>query len=585
MSKKFRAVSALFLVAAFAVTASLFLGSSERVSAQRDAGEPGSHAYARHQDALGLADKEGPASYADQVAELNAYPAAGITADEIAGAQTAFNSIKGHGFGRGKHSTASWFSSARPGDLPVVAQPPRQRVPGLRTDHGVGDLADVRQVQCTRVGRRRRRRRLATDKALSGNPRWVNVSDGYFASGAIGALTYDAAHHTLYAGTGEDAARVTPRRASVSTSRPTTATPGQRSAATPLRQPGDPAESRSIRTTRRGNTFTSPTGAACTASRRRRPVRSRRSPALRGVGVWKSTDGGATFTLLAPQNGRRLVRRRARRSRRASARLAGRRGRRRPDACARDLRRRVQRGRVAFDRQRRQPGRTSIRARSIRWSRNTSPFFRTCGAAADRSEFALVTTPDGHTRMYQTEGDSGAADGYERSRTSSATGTTAASSSPTASSGEPDVRRQDEHRADDTHRRGRQHRGQLLQPRLRDVRLLHRPVLVRPGREQPARAAEHGLRLRLVRVRRGPDLIEASSTRSAALEPCCLLSRDGGNTFTDLTEDATRRRRRTACTPISTRWSRSGQAAAVLGGLGRRPDAVGRHAGGHLGAM
>src|SRR5205807_5497697 len=45
-----------------------------------------------------------------------------------------------------------------------------------------------------------------TDKALSGNGNWVNVSDGTFASGAIGALTYDAAHHTLYAGTGENAA-------------------------------------------------------------------------------------------------------------------------------------------------------------------------------------------------------------------------------------------------------------------------------------------------------------------------------------------------------------------------------------------
>ena len=29
------------------------------------------------------------------------------------------------------------------------------------------------------------------------------------------------------------------------------------------------------------------------------------------------------------------------------------------------------------------------------------------GSSADRSEFALATTPDGHTRMYQTEGDSG----------------------------------------------------------------------------------------------------------------------------------------------------------------------------------
>src|SRR5206468_5383340 len=45
-----------------------------------------------------------------------------------------------------------------------------------------------------------------TDKGLSGNANWVNISDGSFASGAIGALTYDTANDTLYAGTGEDAA-------------------------------------------------------------------------------------------------------------------------------------------------------------------------------------------------------------------------------------------------------------------------------------------------------------------------------------------------------------------------------------------
>jgi len=110
VSKRFRAFAALFLVTAAAVAASLLLGSSQRVSAQRDAGEPGSRAYERHHDELAMADKEGPASYADQVAELNAYPADSITADQIAGAQAALNSIKGHGFGRGKHSTTSWYS-------------------------------------------------------------------------------------------------------------------------------------------------------------------------------------------------------------------------------------------------------------------------------------------------------------------------------------------------------------------------------------------------------------------------------------------------------------------------------------------
>ena len=44
-----------------------------------------------------------------------------------------------------------------------------------------------------------------TDKALGG-ANWVNISDCFFQSGATGALTYDATHNALYAGTGEDAA-------------------------------------------------------------------------------------------------------------------------------------------------------------------------------------------------------------------------------------------------------------------------------------------------------------------------------------------------------------------------------------------
>ena len=41
-----------------------------------------------------------------------------------------------------------------------------------------------------------------TDDALASNPTWTNVSSS-FGTSAIGSLTYDAASHTLYAGTGE----------------------------------------------------------------------------------------------------------------------------------------------------------------------------------------------------------------------------------------------------------------------------------------------------------------------------------------------------------------------------------------------
>jgi hypothetical protein len=207
VSKRLRALAALFVVVAAAVAASLLLGSSERVSAQRDAGEPGSSAYERHMDELGMADKEGPASYADQMAELNAYPADSVTADEIAGAQAAFSSIKGHGYGRGKHSTTSWYSLG----------PTSEIYPSSLNRHGSEYVASGRisalamsptcdKSRCTVWAGAAGGGVWRTDKALSGNPNWTNVSDGFFGTNAIGTLTYDAAHHTLYAGTGELAA-------------------------------------------------------------------------------------------------------------------------------------------------------------------------------------------------------------------------------------------------------------------------------------------------------------------------------------------------------------------------------------------
>jgi hypothetical protein len=207
VSKRFRAATALLLAIAVAVAAALLLHSSSRVGTQRDVGEAGARAFARHIDALGINSREGPASYADQMAELNAYPADSVTADEIAGAQAAFNDIKGHGYGRGKHSTTSWYALG----------PTNSVYPSSLNRHGSEYVASGRisalamsptcdKSRCTVWAGAAGGGVWRTDKALSGNPNWTNVSDGFFGTNAIGTLTYDQAHHTLYAGTGELAA-------------------------------------------------------------------------------------------------------------------------------------------------------------------------------------------------------------------------------------------------------------------------------------------------------------------------------------------------------------------------------------------
>src|SRR5437016_8146080 len=166
-----------------------------------------SAAFAKHREDLFAAKVgaagESPASWADENYQLNGGDQ--ITASNISGARAAFSAIQKKGVG--KKSTTSWFSLG----------PTNAIYPAFLNRHGSQYVTSGRITAlaiapncttntCTLWVAAAGGGVWRTDKALSGNGNWVNVSDGTFASGAIGALTYDAAHNTLYAGTGEDAA-------------------------------------------------------------------------------------------------------------------------------------------------------------------------------------------------------------------------------------------------------------------------------------------------------------------------------------------------------------------------------------------
>ncbi|HEY2353798.1 MAG TPA: hypothetical protein VGH79_02720 [Gaiellaceae bacterium] len=326
-------------------------------------------------------DEDSPMSYADQMAELNAYPAHSISAQQLAAARIASATLNKKG-PKGRNSTTSWFSlGPQQAVYPAITNRSGSRYVASGRISALAIKPGCNAKSCTVWAGSAGGGVWRTDKGLSGDPKWTNVSDGYFASGAIGSLLYDAASKTLYAGTGElGAAQDTEAGVGIykSTNDGSTWTPLAGNAvfqSRAIRQiaidPNNPnvmyvADGRGVH------------GLSATNAG---PVSL--VPGAPPWGLYRSTDGGQSFSIVSPgANGATFN---------------------------------APRGftDVAFDPTHAGVIYTSSYGQGIYRSTDNgatwtliNPCVVTC-SNADRSEFSLATLPNGDTRMYAAEGDSG----------------------------------------------------------------------------------------------------------------------------------------------------------------------------------
>src|ERR1043166_397835 len=148
----------------------------------------------------------GPAAAAEEDYANRAYPARDIPFSATVNAHAAFNHVKGR-------TVTTATSAALTSFAWTLIGPSTANFPDILTFSGAAYTTSGRITalaiapNCSAASCRLWVAAAGggvwrTDNGLATPPNWTFVS-GSFATNAIGTLTYDAAHNTLYAGTGE----------------------------------------------------------------------------------------------------------------------------------------------------------------------------------------------------------------------------------------------------------------------------------------------------------------------------------------------------------------------------------------------
>src|SRR5205807_6666221 len=148
--------------------------------------------------------ERGPMAAAEEEYANRAYPAAYVPFELTRTAQRAWADAQTLARGRAPNTVGQWTlvgpSSANDPDVLTFSGAPYTtsgRITALAIDPSCNNTSCRVWAAAAGGGVWR------TDNALStSGPSWTFIS-GSFATNAIGTLTYDAAHTTLYAGTGE----------------------------------------------------------------------------------------------------------------------------------------------------------------------------------------------------------------------------------------------------------------------------------------------------------------------------------------------------------------------------------------------
>jgi hypothetical protein len=299
----------------------------------------------RNKQAMPGPEREGgPMAAAEEDYANRAYPAAYVPFTLTRNAKAAWANIKAKGVAKGPNTPAgaSTLAGTSTGAW-TLAGPSTANFPDVLTFSGAAYTTSGRitalavDPNCSNTTCRVWAAAAGggvwrTDNALSGSPSWTFISDS-FATNAIGTLTFDAATNTLYAGTGEPNASVDSEAGFgiyKSTDGGNTWTHLAANTSVPATTKKNGVDCDAVFGTKKG-TFGVQTAPAYSgpafdgraissivvdgstmyvgSARAVRGVSSVLSggvvslaPGLPPYGLWKSTDGGATFTLLNYQD-------------------------------------------------------------------------------------------------------------------------------------------------------------------------------------------------------------------------------------------------------------------------------------------